>query len=79
MPPFDDREMQKALEADGEKLRQLTGEDHGPQFEYDEDFEDSDPEEDAWAEAEMNCSMDRHGQCGQAGSEYCEFECPFRD
>ena len=23
-------EMQKALEADGEKLRQLTGEDHGP-------------------------------------------------
>ena len=26
----DDREMQKALEADGEKLRQLTGEDHGP-------------------------------------------------
>jgi hypothetical protein len=22
--------MQKALEADGEKLRQLTGEDHGP-------------------------------------------------
>lgn len=25
-----DREMMKALEADGEKLRQLTGEDHGP-------------------------------------------------
>lgn len=25
-----DIEMQKALEADGEKLRQLTGEDHGP-------------------------------------------------
>ena len=25
-----DKEMQKALEADGEKLRQLTGEDHGP-------------------------------------------------
>lgn len=25
-----DREMQKALEADGEKLRQLTGADHGP-------------------------------------------------
>lgn len=24
------REMMKALEADGEKLRQLTGEDHGP-------------------------------------------------
>lgn len=27
-----DREMQKALEADGEKLRQLTGQDHGPVF-----------------------------------------------
>jgi hypothetical protein len=26
------REMQRALEADGEKLRQLTGEDHGPEF-----------------------------------------------
>ena len=28
MPPKD--EMARALEADGEKLRQLTGEDHGP-------------------------------------------------
>lgn len=27
--PFN-KEMQRALEADGEKLRQLTGEDHGP-------------------------------------------------
>lgn len=27
-----DKEMQKALEADGEKLRQLTGKDHGPYF-----------------------------------------------
>lgn len=27
-----DKEMMKALEADGEKLRQLTGEDHGPDF-----------------------------------------------
>ena len=25
-----DREMERALKADGEKLRQLTGEDHGP-------------------------------------------------
>ena len=29
--PFD-KEMMRALEADGEKLRQLTGEDHGPVF-----------------------------------------------
>lgn len=27
-----DREMMRALETDGEKLRQLTGEDHGPWF-----------------------------------------------
>ncbi len=26
------KEMQKALKADGEKLRQLTGVDHGPEF-----------------------------------------------
>ena len=26
------KEMQKALEADGEKLRQITGQDHGPAF-----------------------------------------------
>jgi hypothetical protein len=27
-----EREMREALEADGEKLRQLTGQDHGPEF-----------------------------------------------
>ncbi len=31
-----DREMERALELDGEKLRQLTGEDHGPYFVADE-------------------------------------------
>lgn len=31
-----DREMERALELDGEKLRQLTGEDHGPFFIADE-------------------------------------------
>lgn len=28
--PTTDKEMQRALEADGEKLRQMTGQDHGP-------------------------------------------------
>jgi len=32
----DDDEMRKALIADGEKLRALTGEDHGP-WDFDED------------------------------------------
>lgn len=31
-----DEEMMKALMADGEKLRAMTGEDHGPYFIYDE-------------------------------------------
>lgn len=25
----------------------------------------------------MMCSMGRDGQCGQAGSEWCDFECPI--
>lgn len=33
-----DKEMMAALEADGEKLRQMTGEDHGPYF-FDEPCE----------------------------------------
>jgi hypothetical protein len=33
-----DREMQHALEADGEKLRQITGEDHGPYFVTDDPY-----------------------------------------
>jgi hypothetical protein len=38
------KEMQRALEADGEKLRQLTGEDHGPSFDdYHDDYEDECP------------------------------------
>lgn len=35
-----------------------------------------DPE---WEEDEdefFDCHMDRSGQCGMAGSEECEFECP---
>lgn len=37
------------------------------------------PDDDEDAEAEMNCSMGADGQCGQAGSEYCELSCPYRD
>ena len=33
-------------------------------------------DDEAWAEA--SCSLMPDGSCGQAGSEYCEFECPFR-
>lgn len=29
-------------------------------------------------EAQLNCSRMPDGHCDQAGSEYCEFECPHR-
>lgn len=47
----------------------------GSEFEYDEIDEREDDE--AWAE--LMCSLHSDGQCGAAGSEYCEFECPFRN
>ena len=41
----------------------------------DDDFEDDD--EDEFEEAIANCSMGRNGLCGKAGSEECDWECPF--
>lgn len=44
--------------------------------EFDDDgdygFLNDDSEED-WP---FDCSMDRNGMCGKAGSEECDFECP---
>jgi hypothetical protein len=40
-----DKKMQRALEADGEKLRALTGEDHGPMFMEDDYSEFIDEEQ----------------------------------
>ena len=34
-----------------------------------------DDDMDGWIE--MMCGMSRDGQCGQAGSEFCDFECPI--
>jgi hypothetical protein len=45
-----------------------------------DDYGDSligDDAEEYWAMMESECHMDRRGQCGLAGSEWCEFECPF--
>ena len=43
-------------------------------FEFDDDgFEDDDDFTD------MMCGLHGDGQCGNAGSEYCDFECPYRD
>lgn len=39
------------------------------------DIDDYEEEE----EHALDCHMDRHGNCGKAGSEECEFECPYRN
>lgn len=46
-----------------------------------EEFEDErvDNFEDELEEALMNCGRMRDGTCSWAGSEECEFECPFRE
>ena len=28
---------------------------------------------------DFDCGMDRHGNCGKAGSEECDWECPYRN
>lgn len=43
----------------------------GPSLDDDWDFDDE------WAEAEMNCGRMVDGQCTQAGTEYCDWDCPF--
>lgn len=64
-----DHEMQRALEADGEKLRQLTGEDHGPYFisEPDADIDLPGPENGAcphWVNQIGHCLLTEGGkQC----------------
>ena len=57
----------------------------------DDPYNDPDPDDNAlcehgkimdecrWCDAEMNCGLGPDGQCGNAGSEYCDFECPNRD
>jgi hypothetical protein len=38
---------------------------------------DDDDEIDEFDEALMNCGQMPDGSCTQAGTEYCDFECPF--
>jgi hypothetical protein len=41
---------------------------------YDEGYRDDD---DFDEEEEFDCGMDRSGYCGKAGSEECDWECPY--
>ena len=44
------------------------------------DFDDdSDYELDPMEEAEMECGLGPRGQCSLAGTEHCDFVCPFRN
>lgn len=40
---------------------------------------DYDDEEDEFELAMQECGQSPNGGCQLAGTEYCEFECPFRD
>lgn len=44
---------------------------------YDDEDENEGPIEEDENEY-LDCHMDRNGYCGKAGSEECEFECPYR-
>lgn len=44
---------------------------------YPDEFDDFDTGDDE-DEEYFDCAMDRPGACGKAGSEECEFECPYR-
>lgn len=46
-----------------------------PHFECDGDLYDEDDEMDR----EHDCGLMDDGQCALAGTEWCDFECPYRD
>lgn len=47
---------------------------------FDDDLIASDSlNDDELFDPETLCGMMPDGLCGQAGSEYCDFECPYRD
>lgn len=47
--------------------------------EYWDDADDGFTDEDAIENLMDECGQDRSGSCSLAGTEYCDFECPFRD
>lgn len=51
---------------------------YGQQYYEDDESDDEDGDyEDELEEALMNCGMLRDGTCMKAGSEECDWECPF--
>lgn len=50
---------------------------------HEDNYDDEDDlgfdDEDAIEELLSECGQTRDGDCTMAGTEYCDFECPFRD
>lgn len=42
-------------------------------------FEDDFYDEEDELDREHDCGLDGEGQCSLAGTEWCDFECPYRD
>lgn len=51
----------------------ISKESNGQGFDFEAELDERDDE------FEFDCGMDRNGVCGKAGSEECEFECPFNE
>lgn len=47
-------------------------------MEEDDYDEPDEPEDDEDGLDDLSCQMGPDGFCGAAGSEWCEFECPYR-
>jgi hypothetical protein len=45
----------------------------------DYDWRQDEDEPDPMEMAELECGLGSDGQCGMAGSEHCDFICPFRN
>jgi hypothetical protein len=46
----------------------------------DDDYSDEDDDGlDPMDELDLECMLGHDGQCGLAGSEHCDFVCPYRD
>lgn len=48
---------------------------HDDYYDPDDDFDD----DDEWENAMQECGQSRYGGCTLAGTEFCDFDCPFRD
>ena len=71
----EDKAMREALEADGEKLRQLTGEDYGP---WDFEFDDLEGCPNCGGEGVVYCCFEEYACVDpEGGCDLCERRCDW--